>query len=49
MDERKENMKFEEPNEITYMAMETAEKDENIFGPFNSTKEMMKELNTEEN
>ena len=34
-----------EPNSITLAAMEAAEKDEDMHGPFNSVSEMMEALN----
>lgn len=39
------DVKIEEPNEITYAAMESAEKDENTYGPFNNVDELMESLN----
>lgn len=38
-------VKLEEPNEVTYKAMEKAEKREDVCGPFDSVEEMMKALN----
>ena len=38
-------VKPDEPNEVTYEAMESAEKDEEMFGPFDSVEELMKALN----
>ena len=35
----------EEPNEVTYAAMEAAENGEDMYGPFNSVAEMMEALN----
>lgn len=35
----------EEPNEITYAAMEASENDDDMFGPFDTTSELMKALN----
>lgn len=35
-----------EPNEITYESMKKIEKDEDIFGPFDSVEELMEELNS---
>lgn len=40
-------LKVDEPNETTYQAMEAAEKDEDIYGPFNSAAELMEALNAE--
>lgn len=37
-------VKIDEPNEITYTAMERAEKDEDMYGPFDSVAEMMEAL-----
>lgn len=34
-----------EPNEKTYKAMEKAEKDEDMYGPFDSVNELMEALN----
>ena len=34
-----------EPNEITYNAMESSEKGEELHGPFNSVAELMEALN----
>lgn len=38
-------VKLDEPNEATYVAMEAAEKDEGMYGPFDSVEEMMEALN----
>lgn len=38
-------VKLDEPNEITYQAMDDAENDRDIHGPYNSTKELMDDLN----
>lgn len=35
----------EEPNEVTLAAMEQAENDEDMYGPFDSVAEMMEALN----
>lgn len=35
-----------EPDEVTYAAMEAAEKDEDMYGPFENVKEMMEALNS---
>lgn len=44
---RKEYMekKFGEPNEITYAAIEVAESNKDMYGPFDSTEDLMKALN----
>lgn len=38
-------VKLDEPNEVTYAAMESAEKDEDMYGPFDSVAELMEALN----
>ena len=38
-------VKAEEPNEVTYAAMEAAENDKDMQGPFNSVAELMEALN----
>lgn len=38
-------VKLDEPNEVTYRAMEAAKKGEDVYGPFDSVEEMMEELN----
>ncbi len=38
-------VRLDEPNEITYAAMEAAENDEEMFGPFDSVEELMEALN----
>ena len=38
-------VKLDDPNEVTYAAMQAAEKDEDIYGPFDSVSEMMEALN----
>lgn len=38
-------VRLDEPNELTYAAMEAAENDDDFYGPFDSVKEMMEELN----
>ena len=38
-------VKLDEPNEITYKAMDDAEKDRDMHGPYNSGKELMEALN----
>ena len=40
-------VRLDEPNEITYTAMEAAEKDEDVYGPFDSVAELMEALNAE--
>ena len=39
-------VKIDEPNATTYRAMEKAEKREDIYGPFDSVEEMMKDLDS---
>ena len=38
-------LKINEPNDVTYKAMEEAEKDEEMHGPFDTVEDMMKDLN----
>ena len=38
-------VRLDEPNETTYAAMESAENGEDMYGPFDSVKEMMEALN----
>lgn len=38
-------VKAEEPNVVTYKAMENAERREDVYGPFDSVEDMMKALN----
>ena len=38
-------VKLDEPNEVTYAAMAAAEKDEDMYGPFDSVADMMEALN----
>lgn len=38
-------VKVDEPNETTYRALESAEKDEDMQGPFDSASDLMKALN----
>lgn len=38
-------VKLDEPNEVTYATMAAAEKDEDMYGPFDSVADMMEELN----
>lgn len=40
-------VKLAEPNDITYQAMEAAEKGA-VYGPFNSVKELMDDLNADD-
>lgn len=39
-------VKLDEQNEVTYAAMEAAEQDEDMYGPFGSVADMMEALNT---
>lgn len=38
-------LRLDEPNETTYQAMEAAEQDEDIYGPFDSVDALMEALN----
>ncbi len=38
-------VKVDDPNETTYRALESAEKDEDMQGPFDSVSDLMKALN----
>ena len=38
-------VRLDEPNEVTYAAMEAAEKDEDVYGPFDSVADLMEALN----
>lgn len=38
-------VKIDEPNEVTYAAMEAAENDEDMYGPFDSVGALMEALN----
>lgn len=38
-------VKIDEPNAVTYAAMEAAEKGEDMYGPFDSVEELMEALN----
>ncbi len=38
------DVRIDEPNEITYKAMESAEKGEDTYGPFDSVSELMEAL-----
>ena len=39
------DVRIDEPNAITYAAMEAAEKGQDMFGPFDSVAELMEALN----
>lgn len=39
-------VKADEPNVVTYAAMEAAEKGEDMYGPFDSVADLMEALNT---
>ena len=39
-------VKADEPNVVTYAAMEAAEKGEDMYGPFDSVADLMEVLNT---
>lgn len=38
-------VRLDEPNETTYAAMESAEKGEDVYGPFDSVETLMEALN----
>lgn len=38
-------VKTDEPNAVTYAAMDSAEKDEDMYGPFDNIKDLMEALN----
>ena len=38
-------VRLEEPNEVTYAAMEAAENGEDMYGPFDSVADLMEALN----
>ena len=38
-------VKVDDPNETTYIALESAEKDEDMQGPFDNVSDLMKALN----
>ena len=38
-------VKTDEPNAITYVAMDNAEKDEDMYGPYDSISDLMEALN----
>ena len=38
-------VKLDEPNEVTYEAIASAEKDEDMYGPFDSVADLMEALN----
>lgn len=37
-------VKIDEPNETTYKAMESSQNNEDLYGPFDSVKDLMSEL-----
>ena len=37
-------VKIDEPNETTYKAMESSRNNEDLYGPFDSVKDLMSEL-----
>ena len=39
-------LRADEPNAVTLAAMEEAERDDDMYGPFDSVEEMMKSLNS---
>ncbi len=39
------DVKVDEPNELTYAAMDAAEKDEDMYGPFDNVSSLMEALN----
>lgn len=39
------DLKIDEPNEVTYAAMEAAIKEEDVYGPFDSVSSLMEALN----
>lgn len=39
------DVKIDEPNELTYAAMDAAEKDKDIYGPFDDVSSLMEALN----
>lgn len=39
------DVRLDEPNETTYAAMAAAEKDEDMYGPFDSVADLMEALN----
>ncbi len=39
------DVRIDEPNEITYTAMKTADNDEDMYGPFDSVSDLMEALN----
>ena len=38
-------VRLDEPNDVTYAAMEAAEKEEDMYGPFDSVADLMEALN----
>lgn len=39
------DVKVDEPNELTYATMDAAEKDEDMYGPFDNVSSLMEALN----
>ncbi len=39
------DVRVDEPNEVTYKAMASAENEEDMYGPFNSVSDLMEALN----
>ena len=39
------NVKSDEPNKLTYAAIEAAEREEDMYGPYDSVADMMEDLN----
>ncbi len=42
------DVKISEPNEKTYAAMESAERGENLYGPFDTVEEFMESIHAED-
>mgnify|MGYP002747882378 CR=1 FL=1 len=42
------DVRIDEPNEITYRAMKSADNDEDMYGPFESVQDLMEALNAED-
>ena len=38
-------VRLDEPNAVTYAAMDAAEKDDDVYGPFDSVSDLMEALN----
>lgn len=38
-------VRLDEPNEVTYAAMTAAEKDDDVYGPFENVEDLMRSLN----